>query len=277
MAKLPRRLTIWAGSAAVCFLYTAPAHAQFRPRPLNEPAAGEQFHIEASAAIWRPSADVAISSESLGIPGTTIDFKRDLGLTDKNVAELKFTLQPARRHKLRAQVIPMKYESSTRLTRDVIFNGQRYSVDLPVDSTFNWKAWRFNYEFDFIAKNQGFAGFIIEMKYNNIRTDLTAAALDLHEFNQTRFPVPALGGIGRFYVVPNVSITGEVTGLKIPDSIDDRYHGHWVDVDIYGTANFTRNVGAQLGFRSVDLGYQIKEDSGSLTFKGIYFGIVARY
>jgi hypothetical protein len=50
-----------------------------------------------------------------------------------------------------------------------------------------------------------------------------------------------------------------------------------VDIDIYGTVNFTRNVGAQLGFRSTDLEYQLKSDTGSLTMKGIYFGIVARY
>ena len=90
------------------------------------------------------------------------------------------------------------------------------------------------------------------------------------------FPLGALGGIARVYVVPNVSITGEVSGFKV-SSLGDVHNGHWTDVDIYGTANFTRNVGAQIGFRSVDLGYQIKADSGSLTLKGVYFGIVARY
>ena len=34
-------------------------------------------------------------------------------------------------------------------------------------------------------------------------------------------PIPAIGGIGRFYVVPNISVTGEVTGFKIPDSVDE--------------------------------------------------------
>jgi hypothetical protein len=42
-------------------------------------------------------------------------------------------------------------------------------------------------------------------------------------------------------------------------------------------ANFTMNVGAQIGFRSMDLGYEIKSDTASLTLQGIYFGIVARY
>jgi hypothetical protein len=73
----------------------------------------------------------------------------------------------------------------------------------------------------------------------------------------------------RIYVVPG--------GFKVPGRIRDVHDGNWADVDICGTANFTRNVGAQIGFRSMDLGYEIRSDTASLTLKGIYFGIVARY
>ena len=77
-------------------------------------------------------------------------------------------------------------------------------------------------------------------------------------------------------MIPNVSITGEVTAFKLP-TIQNKYTGHYVDVDIYGTVNFTSNVGAQLGFRTMDVGYLVKTDSGSMTLKGLYLGIVARY
>jgi hypothetical protein len=277
MANAAARLCTSAGCMTMFLLSVLPVHAQFRPRPLNEPASGEQFHIEAAAALWRPSADVTISSEALGIQGTMIDFKKDLGIEDKSLPEFKFTLRPLPAHKLRVQVIPMTYEASTRLTRDIIFNAQRYSVNLPVSSTFDWTAWRFNYEFDFITRNRGFAGFIIEMKYDDLKAELTTSSPAIQEFTRARFPLPAFGGIARVYVVPNISITGEVTGLKIPGSLGDVHDGHWADVDIFGTANFNRYVGAQIGFRSVDLGYEIESDSGSLTLKGIYFGIVARY
>jgi hypothetical protein len=276
MTKLASRLIRWTASVVALLVSAVPAHAQFNPRPLNEPASGEQFHVEASAALWRPSADISISSEALGIAGTLIDFKRDLGITDKMLGEFEFTLQPVRRHKIRAQIIPIKYEASTRVIRDLIFNGQRYSLNLPVTSTIDWKAWKFNYEFDFIAKNQWLVGFILEARYNDIRAELTTTSPSIHEFTQARFPLPALGGVARVYVVPAISITGELTGLKIGD-VGDVHNGNWADLDIYGTANFTRNIGAQIGFRSVDLGYEIRADAGSLTLKGLYFGVVARY
>ena len=275
MTKSAARLYSWAGYTIVLVLLASPASAQYRPRPLNDPATGERYHVEASASWWRPTADMVVASEGLGIPGTSIDFKTDLGVQDTGFPALNFVLRPAQSHKLRMQYIPIKYTGSATLRRAIVFNGQAYPLNLPVESILDWKAYRFNYEFDFITRNRGFGGFIIEAKYTDIRADLRSPLVT--EFAHARFPVPALGGIARFYVVPNISITGEVTGFKIPDSIDNRYKAHYVDVDIYGTVNLTNNFGVQGGYRTLDLGYLIKKDTGSFTLKGLYFGGVARY
>src|SRR5204862_3790745 len=88
--------------ATFAFLIVAlPAHAQYRPRPLNDPATGEKFHIEAEASYWTPSADITFASEGLGIPGTPIDLKRDLGVTDQRFPALSLQLRPAPSHHFR--------------------------------------------------------------------------------------------------------------------------------------------------------------------------------
>ena len=274
-----RRLHAWTGITAVLVLLASPAAAQYKPRPLNDPATGELFHIEASVGWWFPTADMSITSGGSGalsgIAGTTIDAKKDLGFEDTRQAQFSLTLRPATRHKFRAQVIPIGYTAQSTLRRDIVFNGQKYSVNLPVNSTFDWKAYRFNYEYDFIVRNRGFVGFIMEAKHTDVRVDLVAPGVT--EFVHVRQPIPALGGVARVYVVPNISITGEVTGFLVPDSIDDRYRAHYVDVDIYGTVNFTNNIGVKGGYRSFDVGYHVDEDLGAFTLNGIYFGIVARY
>ena len=99
----------------------------------------------------------------------------------------------------------------------------------------------------------------------------------LSEFARARAPIPAIGGAVRGYVVPNISITGEVTGFKLPKNLIKNTTGHYFDVDIYGTLNFTNSVGVQLGYRSFDVGYLVDTDTGSFTLKGMFFGIVARY
>jgi len=272
MKNLTRAL--FAAGAAL-LVAASPALAQFKPRPLNDPATGELFHIEADAGFWNPTATMTISSESLGIPGSVIDLKNDLGVTDQRFPALNLQLRPARSHHFRLQYIPIAFEGSTRIQRDVIFNGIRYSFNTPVNSSMDWKAWRFGYQYDFLVKNRGFAGFIMEAKYTDVRVELDSQFAQ--EFAHARAPIPALGGIGRFYVVPNISITGEVTGFKIPDSVDSRYNAHYVDVDVYGTVNFTNNVGVKAGYRTLDLGYLIKNDQGSFVLKGLYFGAVLRY
>ena len=270
------RLYTLAAAVAVIVCSAVPAWAQYRPQALNDPPTGEKFHIEANAGFWSPSADMKIASEALGIAGTTIDLKTDLGLTDQRFRELQLTLRPARAHKFRLQYIPINYTQTGTLKRTVVFNGQAYNIGIPVNSSLDWKAYRIGYEYDFLVKNQGFAGFILEAKYTDINVSL-ASPVVATQFAHARAPIPALGGIGRVYVVPNISITGEVTGFKLPTSIDKRYGAHYVDVDIYGTVNFNNYVGAQLGYRSLDVFYLVKSDTGSLTLKGLYFGIVARY
>lgn len=274
----PVRLYVCTLAALLVLGAAATASAQYKPRPIDDPATGERFHIEAGAGWWNPSADMTVSSGGsgalAGIAGSSINAKRDLGFTDQRLPQFQITLRPAAAHKFRFQYVPIKYEADKTVQADIVFNGIRYRFGIPVTSTLDWKAYRFGYEFDFIRKNRGFGGFIMEMKYTDVAVQLESSPLV--EFARARAPIPALGGIGRYYIVPNISITGELTAFKMP-KIEDRYDGHYADLDIYGTVNFTNNIGVQGGYRSLDMGYLIKEDTGSFVLKGIYFGVIARY
>ena len=84
---------------------------------------------------------------------------------------------------------------------------------------------------------------------------------------------------GRGYVVPNVSITGEVSFFKVPDKFGEQVNGggRYLDYDFYGTVNFTNNIGALVGMKSIDVDYFSDLDAGNLNFTGFYFGVVARF
>lgn len=266
---------LYAILTAALVLAAVPASAQFTPRATDDPATGEQYIIEGAAGFWRPTADMTISSEALGIVGSSINFKNDLGMTDQRFGELKAVFRPAKKHKLRFQYIPIKYSQSATLTRSITFNGQLYQIGLPVNSQLEWKAYRFTYEFDVVSRDRWFAGLLLDAKYTDVKAALQSPVVE--EFAHARAPIPAIGGIARFYVVPNISITGEFSGLKIPDSISEEYKAHYADLDIYGTVNINRYIGGQIGFRTFDVGYLVEKDTGSFVLKGIYFGMVARY
>jgi len=148
-----------AGALASLAVAAAPAAAQFTPQPFTDRPPAEQYIIEGSAGFWSPVTDMVISSESLGIPGSLINFKTDLAQTDKRFREMHLVLHAAKKHKFRFQYIPITYsQDNVIVRRDIIFNGQLYRLGLPVNWEINWKASRFAYEYDFVSRTASSPG-----------------------------------------------------------------------------------------------------------------------
>jgi hypothetical protein len=259
----------------------SPAEAQYGARRAgNNRATGENYHVELGGTMWNPTPEIFISSESLGIGGDSVDFVNTLGLPKTKFKQLKLVLRPGTKHKFRIEYTPIKYNAQNTIPTSFIFNGQRYTVGLPVTSELLWKAYRFGYEFDFVYKDRGFVGLLLETKYTDITATLTATLLGVSqtEFTHARGPIPAIGIIARGYIVPNISITGEFSGFpEVGTTGSSRYGGKYYDFDIYGTVNFNDHLGAQAGYRSLDVLYKVNKDSGTMKLKGLYFGGVARF
>lgn len=266
-------------SALLCLAFdlsAAPAHAQTAAAGSLDRATGERYRVEIGGHIWNPTPEIAISSESLGIVGSRIDFVSDLGIEKARFRQIKVVLRPGTKHKFRFEYTPIDYlQAEGQLTGDIVFNGITYPVTLPISTDFQWKAYRFGYEWDFIYRDRGFLGLILEAKYTDVQTTLSNETD--REFVRARAPIPAIGVIGRVYVAPNISFTGEFSGIKLPESIDENYRAKYFDIDIYGTVNFTDHFGAQAGYRSFDVFYKVDDDEGELKLKGFYVGGVVRF
>ena len=275
-----RRLSACVGlTLALLCAAAAPARAQYgaltNRSQSSDPATGEKYHIEAAFGFWNPTPEIVFSSEQFGIAGTPIDLQQDLDAEDANFREFRLVLRPARKHKFRLNYIPIKYEVDTVLRRSIVFNGNLFSVGLPVQGELKWDAWRFGYEYDFIYRDRGFLGFIAEAKYTSVSAEIASPLAA--EFAEARAPIPAIGLIGRGYLLRNVAITGEFTAFKIPDREDWDFGGRYYDFDLYGTVNFTNNFGVQGGYRRLTLGYQVENDFGDFKMKGLYVLGVARF
>ena len=256
----------------------APASAQFQPTGgTSQPAVGERFHIEAAAALWYPEPELIVSSESLGIVGDNVNLMADLGVEKKRIRELKFVLRPATKHKFRINYLPLRYEAEALVQREFVFNGQRYHIGIPVNTEADLTTWRFGYEYDFIYRDRGYAGVFFDLKYTDVDVSLDSPIG--REFTQQVAPIPTIGFAGRGYLLPNVSITGELSFFKLPEKFSQQLEGggRYIDYDVYGTFNFNNYVGAQLGLKSIDVDYFRNLDSGHLNFTGWYFGAVVRY
>jgi hypothetical protein len=258
----------------------SPAEAQYRPLPTASyatanNAVGEPYGVEFAFNLWNPEPNIVIASESLGIPGTDISVKADLGLEKTSTYEFRLVLRPGRKHKFRFNYIPLKYDANTTLSGEIIFNGIKFPVSTQVGTLLEWKTYRIGYEYDFLSKPRWYVGVILEAKFTDVNFEINSPIGN--EYARARAPIPAIGVGGRAWVTKNVSVTGEFTAFKLPDQIDADYGGHYYEWDVYGMVNFTKNLGAQVGWRRHDLSYVAKSDRGSAILEGLYFGGVVRF
>lgn len=244
-------------------LTATPSWGQSVPPP-------ETTHVEVGAMWWTPQPQITISSGDLS---SDIDFVNDLGIENERFRELRVTLRPARKHKLRFAYVPIRYfEEGKVLNRTITFRGTTYNVNLPVNTVLNWDFYRFGYEYDFVSGRRGYVGVVADVKYNRLDAQLSSPIGS--ESTEQTVPVPTIGGIARVYLSDYVSVTGEFTGLSF-DRTD--FRGKFYDFDVYGQLNLSRNLAAQAGYRSVKVDYFVDADEGTLYLKGLYLGGMLRF
>ncbi len=244
-------------------LSAAPTYGQSVPPP-------ETAHVELAAMWWTPQPNITLSSGDLS---SDIDFVNDLGIQNERFREIRVTLKPALKHKIRFSYLPVRYlEEGTVLNRTIIFRGTTYNVNLPVNTAVNLDMYRFGYEYDLVSGRRGYVGIIADLKYNKLDAQL-ASPVGNEQTEQT-VPVPTIGGIARVYLGDYVSATAEFTGFKFERT---DFRGKFYDLDLYGQLNLTRTLAAQVGYRSVKVDYFVDADEGVLELEGIYFGGVLRF
>ncbi len=257
-------------------LIPATAAAQYSAPELGSSgtAIGEKYHFELSGAIWTPALFGVISSEQFGIPGSSIDFVNDLGYKKTRFTDMRLVLRPTKKARFRIQNTPIQYTSETLFNRNIVFNGIMFPVSLPVQSNFAWNVWRVGYEYDFLYKSRGFVGVLLEARYTDFNAELRSALGS--EFTALKGPLPAIGAVGRVYVLPALAVNFEISGMKVPD-IDPKYKGSYFDYDVHGTFNFSNYVGVQVGWRRIETLINVESDTGDMKFQGMWFGAAIRY
>ena len=253
------------------------ARAQYRSAG-PEPGIAENYHIEAAYSWWNANPDLFVNSESLDIIGTDVDLINDLGIEQHRLGKFDLVLKPAKKHRLKYQHLPIKYERDAfRVTREFIFNGQRYSVGLPVTTSVDFSSDSFSYEYDFLHFPRFFVGAGIGMKLTKVHVDLQSPIGA--EFLKQTAPIPAFNFSGRAYLTPNFSVDSEIAFFRIPSSLEEQIEGDgsYNDFDLHATYNFNKYVGGQLGWRKTTIFYTAENDSGDLKFSGLFFGGVIRY
>lgn len=264
-----------AGLAALLFVMPSAAGAQYGAPELESTVPAENYRVELAGTIWNPNLAGIISSQKFGIIGSQIDFVDDLGFDRTRFRDMRMVLRPSRKAKFRVQYTPVTYTAETSLRRDILFNGQKFPLNLPLQSQFDWKVWRFGFEYDLIYRSRGFIGLLIEGRYTQMNAELASPLAT--EFTRVQAPLPAIGLVGRAYPLPELAINFEVSMFRVPSGSIPDVEANYYDWDVHGTMNLNRFVGLQVGWRRMTNFLQVEDDTGDVKFQGIWFGGAVRY
>lgn len=241
------------------------------------PVAAQGHLLEVGLRYWKPSPELVLSTEGLmGVGIGNVDFVQEFGIEDKSFPEFRASI--GRSHKFRFSKVSFDYSAEAAIERTIVFQGRTFTVGAPATADIKWDLWTFGYEWDFISRDGGFLGFVTDLKYNKVVASIESPALASIAATDVTAPIPTIGLIGRAYLGSAGSITTEFTGLSLSRKNDDtQFEGKFYDFDIYGTIHLGRHLGAQVGYRSVDVHYLVDGDLGDLKMKGPYVGGTLRF
>jgi hypothetical protein len=240
----------------------------------SRPAEAQQTPVaELGMMFWKPTPELRLSTDALAAADVNeVDFVQEFGIEDKYFPEFRLTL--GRKHKFRTSFVTFNYTPEAIITRRITFRGQTFNIGAPAAADIKWKLYRFGYEWDIVSGGGGFVGLVADLKYNRVEASIDSPLLSAAAATDVTAPIPTIGGIGRGYLSPNVSITAEFSGINIGRDADE---GKLYDFDLYGTVTAGRNFGVQAGYRSVIVDYVVDSDSGVLKMKGLYLGAAVRF
>jgi hypothetical protein len=225
-----------------------PAEAQYgarRARSSSNRATGETYHVEVAGTIWNPTPNIVISSEGLGQLGDNIDFVNTLGIEQQKFKQFKSSCGPGRSTSSASTYADQEIRPARSIASRSSSTDSAY-VGIPVQTSWSGRRTRFGDEWiSFLYKTAG-SPAVSRPNYTDVKATLTATVGA--RSSRTRAPIPAIGFIGRGYIVPNIS-DGEFSAFsrRRKRCNSDDYSGEYYDFDLYGTVNFTDHSAPQVG------------------------------
>lgn len=272
--------------ALACLLLGAlacaqPARAQLSPASTDFPV-GELHRIELLGSLWPPAQDLTVAHRGSDASATTTGAAGGPGTAVPRFMDLRVRLRLSRRQRVHLDYLPVRYDAVTAPDRPASPAGAEPRPAAPVASILTWRTWRLAYEYDLIHLTRGSLGLFAEATYTDVRIARDPACADgsrACELARMRRPIPAVGGVVRFYPSPVIMLGAEASLLRMPWGIGDflGYSGEHLAVDVHAVLNFIDPFGLQVGYRSRNLSLRTTEHDYDLKLEGIYAGALLRF
>jgi len=223
---------------------------------------------------WQVDATWWFSNPTGAIHGANnsgeFDLARDFGFGSYSTFSGKVDWHFKRKHHLTLRIAPVTSERTNTITRQIEFQGVTYNVGAQVSSDVNTFSIAPGYQYDFIRRDHGYLGGIVQMNLVHVTSSLSGIGT-INGVTGTRTasgsifaPLPNIGPIGRWYPMHDsdrIALDGYVQGMYFfgyGDFITARaaavvkFHPHWslvagyemgTNLSVHGK---TDNIGVRL-------------------------------
>lgn len=232
--------------------------------------ADEIVSLKIGYLLLSPSGDVAATVNGIG---STLDLESDLALDDSSgiMAEAAFAFGD---FKLTVGYMPLAFEGDTILNRSILYNGQFYPVNSPVQSSLDLSVfdvgltWYLLNLDDVPTRFQ--LGLELAVKITDAETSITDQTTGISETASATLPIPTVGLRARIGFSDFVGISGRIGYLG--------YSGnHFLDGDLQIEISPIPLVGIFAGYRYIDLAIDESDVFVDTTFSGFYGGALIRF
>ncbi|MCQ9205274.1 MAG: hypothetical protein NG737_03055 [Omnitrophica bacterium] len=231
--------------------------------------------IEIQGYYWLTDLTSKVKVTSNSIIGTDINFKDDLGIQDDDFGDIRLMWNLTSKSQLRLAYTEIDYNGSENIIRNIVFDGQTYTIGARVDTGLDIKYLRLGWIQQLIGVDAGSANttldLLFEVKGFLIDASLGVPSLGISESEKFIGAIPALGIIFNSKLHKSVNIFAELSGLYIGD------YGYIFDAEA-GIEIIPRdNFSILAGYRILSLKIENDSDYAEIEIIGPFFGATFRF
>jgi hypothetical protein len=235
-------------------------------------AAAQRLELDARYWVADVSAEAKIEGGELG--GTAFDFKRDLGIDDEPLLDLRLSVFTGPSSRLRLAYARPSYEGDAIIGRTIEFNGTVYPAATRVVSELDMHYARLGWNWQLpVIPGKLRVGPLLEAKAFVVDATLEApaAAPALRETETLAIVIPTVGLALHVSPYPRVDLFAEVSGLTLGDP------GHIVDAEAGVRVSLLHFLTITGGYRFLEVRGEENRSFARLRLGGLFAGVVLRF
>jgi hypothetical protein len=230
--------------------------------------------LELDGRYWPAAVKAEAKIEGGSLPGTEVDFEKDLGVDEPPLADLRLSVLTGPNSRLRLAYTHAGYEGDRVIDRPIEFNGATYPAATRVVSELDLHYARLGWIWQLpVIPDRLRVGPVLELKGFLVEATLDAPATmpRLRETEEVALVIPTVGLALDLRLRPALELFAEVSGLSVGEP------GHLVDGEAGVRITLARFFTLAGGYRVFDV--RGEEDVSFARFRlfGPFVGATLRF